>query len=268
MAKQRGKYLRELKLKLLRQINESEKTASEQSRDLGLSRKQVSRWRQQLAAKSDDAFPGSGRQRGAAAKLARLRTENERLKEQNEILKIGRRVFRQGRAVKHAFIRSQQGCYPVKRLCAVLDVSPSAYYGWLQQPLSARARADQSLARVLQRLHYSFRQAYGTRWLQRALRAEGLWAGRGRIRRLKRQVSLWTLRRRQAWRHQQAHPRPIIQANRVNRQFAAAAPNQVSRSATRQPGPDNNRAPACFRRVNNDARHNGLTGGKGHCLAE
>lgn len=129
--------------------------------------------------------------------------------------------------MKYAFIRSQQRCYPVRRLCAVLEVSPSAYYGWLRQPLSARARADQSLGQVLQRLHYSYRQAYGTRRLQRALRDEGLRVGRGRIRRLKRQLNLWTRRRRRAWRHHQAHPRPVIKANRLNRQFAAAAPNRV-----------------------------------------
>lgn len=93
MARPRNKYPREFKLELLRQIEEGEKTASELCRELGLSPQQVSRWRKQLTAKGDEAFPGSGQQRGAAAELARLRLENERLKEENEILKRAAAYF-------------------------------------------------------------------------------------------------------------------------------------------------------------------------------
>lgn len=93
MARQRNKYPREFKLELLRQIEDGEKTASELCRELGLSLPQVSRWRQQLAAKGDDAFPGQGQQRGAAAELAELRKENERLREENEILKKAAAYF-------------------------------------------------------------------------------------------------------------------------------------------------------------------------------
>ncbi len=87
MARQRNKYPREFKLELLRQIEDGEKTASELCRELGLSLQQVSAWRRQLAVKGDEAFPGQGQKRGAAADLAELRKENERLREENEILK-------------------------------------------------------------------------------------------------------------------------------------------------------------------------------------
>ncbi len=93
MARQRNKYPREFKLELLRQIDDGEKTASELCRELGLSPQQVSGWRRQLATKGDDAFPGQGQQRGAAAELARLRKENERLREENEILKKAAAYF-------------------------------------------------------------------------------------------------------------------------------------------------------------------------------
>ena len=129
--------------------------------------------------------------------------------------------------MKYAFIRSQQGCYPVRRLCAVLEVSPAAYYDWRTRPRSARVVADEALAQELKRLHYSYRQAYGTRRLQRALRAQGERVGRCRIRRLKRHLGLWTRRRVRAWRHHKAHPRPFITANRLARQFTTEAPNRV-----------------------------------------
>lgn len=93
MARQRKKYPREFKLELLRQIEDGEKTASDLCRELGLSLQQVSRWRQELAAKGEEAFPGQGQQRGAAAELAQLRKENERLREENEILKKAAAYF-------------------------------------------------------------------------------------------------------------------------------------------------------------------------------
>ncbi len=80
MARQRNEYPREFKLELLRQIDDGEKTASELCRELGLAPQQVSRWWRQLATKGDEAFPGQGQQRGAAAELAELRKENEILK--------------------------------------------------------------------------------------------------------------------------------------------------------------------------------------------
>ncbi|WP_252977560.1 DDE-type integrase/transposase/recombinase, partial [Shigella flexneri] len=34
----------------------------------------------------------------------------------------------------HAFIRDNSCCWPVRLLCRVLDVHPSGFYAWLQQP--------------------------------------------------------------------------------------------------------------------------------------
>jgi transposase len=93
MARQRSKYPREFKLELLRQIEEGKKTASELCRELGVSPQQVSGWRRQLAVKGEEAFPGQGQKRGAAAELAELRKENERLREENEILKKAAAYF-------------------------------------------------------------------------------------------------------------------------------------------------------------------------------
>ena len=32
--------------------------------------------------------------------------------------------------MKYGFIRAQQSNYPVRLLCRVMSISPSAYYGW------------------------------------------------------------------------------------------------------------------------------------------
>ena len=129
--------------------------------------------------------------------------------------------------MKYAFIRDHQGGYPVRRLCQVLEVSPAAYYDWLRRAPSARALADQALARELKVLHYSYRQAYGTRRLQQVLRRRGWQVGRHRLRRLKRLHGLWTRRRRRAQRHTAAYSKPILEANRLHRQFDVRQPDHV-----------------------------------------
>ncbi len=115
MARQRNKYPREFKLELLRQIEDGEKTASELCRELGLSLQQVSAWRRQLAVKGDEAFPGQGQKRGAAADLAELRKENERLREENEILKKGssRNSGSSGSTIGSACTRQSATAHPV-----------------------------------------------------------------------------------------------------------------------------------------------------------
>ncbi|WP_171766440.1 DDE-type integrase/transposase/recombinase, partial [Shigella flexneri] len=37
---------------------------------------------------------------------------------------------------RYAFIRDNSCCWPVRLLCRVLDVHPSGFYAWLQQPHS------------------------------------------------------------------------------------------------------------------------------------
>jgi len=77
----------------VRQIEDGEKTASELCRELELNLQTISRWRSQLASQGDKAFPGKGRQSGAAAELRRLQAENRKLKEENEILKKAAAYF-------------------------------------------------------------------------------------------------------------------------------------------------------------------------------
>jgi putative transposase len=42
----------------------------------------------------------------------------------------------------YEFIKAHRGTFSVQALCRVLNVAPSGYYAWLQQPLSRRAQED------------------------------------------------------------------------------------------------------------------------------
>jgi putative transposase len=112
-------------------------------------------------------------------------------------------------------------------LCRVLVVTPSGYYAWRSRPLSARARADAQLTTRLRLVHAAHRQVYGRPRLQRALRAEGIYLGEKRVRRLMQAAQL-VVRRRRRFRvtTDSTHTDPVA-PNRLARRFAVAQPNRV-----------------------------------------
>jgi transposase InsO family protein len=129
--------------------------------------------------------------------------------------------------VRFRFIEAEKAAYGVRRLCRVLQVAPSGYYAWRARPVSARAREDAALLRVLQVEHAASRQTYGRLRLQQALRTRGLPIGDKRIRRLMRAGHLH-VRRRRPFRvtTDSAHGWPVV-GNHLARRFAVATPNRV-----------------------------------------
>ena len=47
--------------------------------------------------------------------------------------------------MRFCFIEDHRNAYPVRTLCAVLEVSTSGYYAWRDRPESARHVADRGL---------------------------------------------------------------------------------------------------------------------------
>lgn len=87
-------YTREFKLEAIRLMETSDRPAAEIARELGIPRNRLYKWKDQLAAKGDKAFTGSGRpKKHEQSEVATLKQENERLKEENEILKKAAAYF-------------------------------------------------------------------------------------------------------------------------------------------------------------------------------
>jgi putative transposase len=61
----------------------------------------------------------------------------------------------------YEFIRAHRGTYNVQALCRVLDVAPSGYYAWLQQPPSKRAQEDARLLRLIRASFIASQGIYG-----------------------------------------------------------------------------------------------------------
>lgn len=112
-------------------------------------------------------------------------------------------------------------------LCRVMKVSRSGYYQWLKRKACRRAREDQRLSRAVTTLHYRFREAYGAQRLSEELRRKGILCSRHRVGRLKRNLALWTKRRRRFVRNGKADPGHVRCGNELNRQFVVSKPNRV-----------------------------------------
>ena len=87
MTTKRKTFTKEFKQEAIKLLEQGEQSAADIARELGIKRNQLYKWQEQLKAKSEDAFPGSGRQSGKAAELTQLKRENARLKEEVIILK-------------------------------------------------------------------------------------------------------------------------------------------------------------------------------------
>jgi putative transposase len=82
--------------------------------------------------------------------------------------------------------------HPIRSLCAVLEVSCSGYYDWVERQTQPGPRAQENiqLAAQILRIHQASRKTYGSPRVQFELRQTGQLHGRNRIARLMRQQKL------------------------------------------------------------------------------
>ena len=127
----------------------------------------------------------------------------------------------------YEFIAGYSREYPVRRMCAVLDVSPSSYYAWLKRAVSLRWQANQGLVEQIRRAHAESGGTYGSPRVHQWLRHRGVACGRHRVARLMRLNGIVAGRR--------PRRRPVtterragapIWPNLLRQDFRAGRPNQ------------------------------------------
>ena len=75
-------------------------------------------------------------------------------------------------------------------MCRVLEVAPSGYYDWLQQPISNRAQEDARLLRLIRASFVASHGIYGAPRVFLDLREAGETCSKHRVARLMRQANL------------------------------------------------------------------------------
>ena len=74
----------------------------------------------------------------------------------------------------------------IRRLCRLLEVSPSGYYHWLQRKPGPRTRANQHLLKQVRQVFKQNRQTYGSPRITRCLQRSHVPCSENRVARLMR----------------------------------------------------------------------------------
>lgn len=114
--------------------------------------------------------------------------------------------------------------YPVVRLCRLVEVSTSGYYGWRSRPPSARELVDRQLLVEIVDIHRSSRHTYGAPRVHGQLARRGHHIGRKRVARLMRREGLVGAHGRKKGRRRKVDVAPA--PDLLQRDFSAARPNQ------------------------------------------
>jgi transposase len=93
MPTQRKSYSRQFKIDAVKLVTDHGYKISEAARNLEINPNLLGKWKNQLAAENDQAFPGKGHMAPEKEELHRLRMENQRLRMEHEILKKAAAFF-------------------------------------------------------------------------------------------------------------------------------------------------------------------------------
>jgi putative transposase len=126
------------------------------------------------------------------------------------------------------FIEDHRDAYPVRLMCAVLEVSPAGYYAWRERPVSERTKSNATLLAAIRQVHQDSRGRYGSPRVHAVLRRQGRGTSRGRIARMMRRHGIRAIMAppRRVRTTDSRHDLPIA-PNLVARDFIAPAPNRV-----------------------------------------
>lgn len=129
--------------------------------------------------------------------------------------------------MKYGFVRTHRDEFKVSRMCGVLKVSSSGYYGWCSRGESKRSREDRVLLEEIRKVHENHKQAYGAVKTWRALREAGVVCGKHRVARLRRLAGIEARRMRRFRLAYQARQSAPAAPNLLKAPFGAGRPDQV-----------------------------------------
>ena len=87
MGERRRRYTREFKLEAVRMSQQPGITQTELAKELGIKAELLYRWRKELQADAEQAFPGQGSLKERDQEMEQLRKQVTRLKAENAFLK-------------------------------------------------------------------------------------------------------------------------------------------------------------------------------------
>lgn len=129
--------------------------------------------------------------------------------------------------MRYQFIDAEKAHFPIRRLCALLQVSRAGYYAWRSRPISKRAREDMVLLAHIKAEFAASHYSYGRPRMVAELQEKGFQVSHTRIGRLMRENGIKAIRTRKKRYHRKG-PAPSLgyAPNILKQDFKATKANQ------------------------------------------
>jgi putative transposase len=129
--------------------------------------------------------------------------------------------------MKYWFIDQHRSSHGVQKMCRVLGVSRSGYYGWKRQLQSKRQKDNEKILMEIRESHKNSRRAYGSPRITEDLQANGTKCGENRVARLmKINGIVGKVKKKFKATTNSKHNLPVAE-NLLKQNFAAQKPNTV-----------------------------------------
>jgi len=129
--------------------------------------------------------------------------------------------------MKYQFIDDYRSSFGVEKMCRLLAVSRSGFYGWNQRGESKRAAENRQLLESIQRIVESTMGRYGSPRITAELQDQGYRCSRPRVARLMRKHDIKARARRKFKVTTRSKHRYPVAPNLLRQTFRAEAPNRV-----------------------------------------
>lgn len=112
-------------------------------------------------------------------------------------------------------------------MCRILEVSRSAYYRWLKNPMTEKKKQDELLLIEIKRVHKESRETYGVRRITAQLNRDGIECGRNRVQRLMQKNNIYCRYKRKFKATTYSNHKYPVAPNLLEQNFIAAKPHQI-----------------------------------------
>ena len=126
----------------------------------------------------------------------------------------------------YGFINAHRNRFDVRTMCRVLEVAPSGYYAWMQEPISQRALEDARLLRLIRASFVASHGIYGAPRVFLDLREAGETCSKHRVMRLMRVNKIRAVRGYRTRHSSVSKPSELI-PNVLQRNFDVGSPNKA-----------------------------------------
>lgn len=129
--------------------------------------------------------------------------------------------------MKYRFIEEHRALFPLERMAKVLRVSRSGYHAWLNRPRSRRAQENIRLDVQIKSAYETSKGRYGSMKITRELLNQGWRYSRNRVASGMRRLGIASKTKKKFKATTNSKHSYPVAPNLLNRDFAAAVPNEV-----------------------------------------